>query len=76
MDGLADGSHTLTVYAKDFVGHMGESEAFEFAVGQEAQPETQAASELSFPTTLVTASLGIAAVIGAGFLLYFRKRKS
>jgi hypothetical protein len=77
LNGLSDGSHSLTVYAKDSAGNVGESETFQFTVGQEAQPEPdQTESEGGYLSTLVVASLGIVAVIsiGAGLLFFFRKQ--
>jgi hypothetical protein len=60
---LAYGSHTLTVYADDTVGNMGNSSTINFSI---AEP---------FPETLVATASGVSvAVVGAGLLIYFRKR--
>jgi hypothetical protein len=60
---LAYGSHTLTVYADDTVGNMGNSSIIDFSI---AEP---------FPETLVATASGVTvAVVGAGLLIYFRKR--
>jgi hypothetical protein len=72
LEGLADGSHTLTVFAEDLAGNVGESEAFEFNVGQEAQPEIQVASEQPFPTTIAVLLVTVATV-GSGAFIYLRK---
>jgi parallel beta-helix repeat protein len=61
---LPNGSHNLTVYATDQYGNTGASETVYFSV------------EVPFPTTLVvTASVVAVAVVGAGLLVYFKKRK-
>jgi len=60
---LSSGSHTLTIYANDTVGNMGTSSTIDFNI---AEP---------FPTTLAAAASGVAvAVVGAGLLVYFKKR--
>jgi N-acetylneuraminic acid mutarotase len=64
--GLANGVHNVTVYAKDALGNVGVSETAFFTI---AKPEP-------FPTMLVaTASVVSATLIGAGLILYFKKRK-
>jgi hypothetical protein len=65
LPGLSDGSHSLTVYANNTIGNTGASETIYFSI---AQPE-------SFPTTLVIAVLIASVVVGAGLLVYFKKRK-
>jgi hypothetical protein len=63
---VANGVHSITVYANDSYGNMGASETVTFTV---AKPEP-------FPTALVaTASGASAAVACLGLLLYFKKRK-
>jgi hypothetical protein len=62
LTGLPDGSHNVTVYATDEAGNTGASETIFFKV------ET-------FPTTVVIASVMTVAVISAGLLVYFKKRK-
>jgi hypothetical protein len=64
LAGLSLGLHNVTVYAKDLLENTGNSNTVWFSV---AEP---------FPTTLVVAaSLAIVAVVGAGLLIYFKKRK-
>jgi hypothetical protein len=65
LTGLANGDHNLTIYATDEAGNIGASETVTFTV---AVPEP-------FPTLLVAASVTTVAVIGAGLLFYFKKRK-
>ena len=64
---LANGAHSLTIYANDTVGNMGTSQTLNFTVAK-AKP---------FPTALVTAVSGVVAVIvvSAGLLADFKKRK-
>jgi hypothetical protein len=62
LTGLSDGDHNLTVYATDEAGNVGSSELIYFSV-------------VSFPTTLVVASVITVAVVGVGLLVYFKKRK-
>ncbi len=73
LNGVSDGSHSLTVHAKDDAGNTGESEPFQFTVGQEEQSET----EQTFPTVLVTTASVSVTVAGilTGFLLYFKRYK-
>jgi hypothetical protein len=61
---LPDGEHNLTVYASDSAGNIGVSETIYFSV------------KVPFPTTLVVASIVLVAVIGAGLLVYFKKRNN
>lgn len=66
LTGLPNGDHNVTVYATDEAGNTGASETVFFIVDAPAP----------FPTTLVTAaSIAIVAVVGAGLLVYFRKRR-
>jgi parallel beta-helix repeat protein len=64
LTGLSDGVHTVTVYANDTFGFMGVSETVAFTVA-------------TFPTMLVTVAVAVtaAAVVSAGLLVYFKKRK-
>jgi hypothetical protein len=63
---LSDGAHNVTVYATDEAGNMGASETVTFTV---------AVSE-PFPTVPVAvASVASIAVVIAGLLVYFKKRK-
>ena len=62
--GLSNGLHTLTVYANDTVGNVGTSETISFTV------------DVPFPTALVISASGVSlAVVAAGLLVYFKKRK-
>jgi hypothetical protein len=66
LAGLSNGRHNITVYAMDEAGNTGASETICFSV---EVPE-------SFPTVLVAiVSIGLVAGIGAGLLVYFKKRK-
>ena len=65
LTGLPKGSHNLTVYVTDRSGNIGVSETIYFSVDM---PEP-------FPTTLVVASVITVAVVGAGIMIYFKKRK-
>lgn len=60
---LSNGVHNVTVYAQDAAGNIGASETISFRV------------EAPSPTTLVIASMSSVAAIGAGLLVYFKKRK-
>jgi hypothetical protein len=60
---LSYGSHTLTIYANDTVGNMGTSSTIDFNI---AEP---------FPTTLAATASGVALTfVGAGLLVYLKKR--
>ena len=65
LSGLTDGTHNVTVYAKDAAGNIGASKTVYFSV------------RVLFPATLVAtasaASVAIA-VVGVGIMVYFRKR--
>ena len=64
LTGLSNGSHNVTVSAKDLLGNMGISETVWFNV------------EETFPTALVAvASVVALAVIGVSLLVYFKKRR-
>jgi ABC-type Na+ efflux pump permease subunit len=54
---------TVTVYANNTYGFTGASETVTFTIA-------------TFPTTLVAASIILAAIIGAGLLVYFKKQGS
>ena len=71
LTGLSDGPHSVIVYAEDIVGNTGASETINFTIAEE--PET---IPEPFPTTLVSVVSGASAVaVGAGILVYFKKRK-
>jgi hypothetical protein len=63
LEGLANGLHNVTVYAKDEFGNVGASEAVSFTV------------EVPFPVMLVVAPVASVAVVGAVLVIYFKKRK-
>jgi len=64
LDGLANGLHNVTVYARDELENTGTSETITFTV------------DAPFPTALVAASTASIAIIGVGVLVYFKKRKN
>jgi parallel beta-helix repeat protein len=66
LSGLSDGSHTLTVYAKDMAGNAGTSERVCFSI------DTQQAGP--FPAWIVVAIVATTGV-GAALLAYFAKVK-
>jgi len=63
------GVHNVTVYESDYVGNIGASETIFFTI-VEPQPEPE-----SLPATMVMASMASVVFVGAGLLLYFKKRK-
>jgi N-acetylneuraminic acid mutarotase len=63
LEGLANGVHNVTVYAKDGFGNVGASETVSFTV------------DVPFPVTMVVAPIASVAVVGVGLILYFKKRK-
>ena len=64
LTNLPSGPHNVTVYAKDEFENMGNSETIYFSV------------EVPFPTTLTIVTTVSVAVVGAGLLVYLKKRKS
>jgi hypothetical protein len=73
---LAEGTHSITVFANDTFGNMGTSETINFTImptpTPTPEPEQQA---LSTTTLVITASGVFIAVVGLGSLVYFKKRK-
>jgi len=65
LSGLASGLHNVTVYAKDEFGNVGASETVCFSGAEEPFPVAPVA----------VASVATVAIVGAGFLIYFRKHK-
>jgi hypothetical protein len=61
IEGLSNGLHNVTVYARDDLGNTGVSETIKFNV------------EVPFPTALVAVSVASVAVIGLGLFVYFKK---
>ena len=63
LSGLSNGLHNVTIYAWDTAGNVGASETIAFTV-------------TPFPTVpVVAASMASIAVVIAGLLVYFKKRK-
>jgi len=64
LTGLDNGENDLKIHAKDESGNMGASEAIWFNIAE------------SFPMALVSvASVETVTTVGAGLLVYFKKRK-
>jgi hypothetical protein len=63
LNGLSNGAHNVIVYAQDNAGNIGAFETIYFSISE------------PFPTTLVVATIVSVAVVAAGLLLYFRKRR-
>ena len=71
LTGLVNGVHNVTVYATDSAGNVGASQTIHFTIA----PEQQQTPE-PFPTALVAVASGASiAVVAAGLLVYFKKRK-
>ena len=68
LTGLSNGEHNITVYARDETGNTGASETIIFNVAKPEPPEP-------FPTTMLIAPSASVAIVGAGLLVYFKKRK-
>ena len=66
LTNLTCAEHNITVYAADEAGNTGASETVIFTVEEPPEP---------FPTMIVIAPVGSIAFVGAGLLLYFKKRK-
>ena len=69
LTGLSDGSHNLTVYAKDTAGNTGSSKTIYFSIAQKKEPEQSP----PFPTTWIVTATVIIAMVGAALLVYFNK---
>jgi parallel beta-helix repeat protein len=65
LAGLSAGLHNVTVYAKDEFGNIGASETVVFTVAEEPFPVAPVAA----------ASVATIAVVGAGLVVYFKKRR-
>jgi N-acetylneuraminic acid mutarotase len=63
LDGVPNGLHNVTVYAKDTLGNVGVSETVSFNV------------KVPFPIALVVAPVASVIVVGTALLFYFKKRK-
>ena len=66
LTGLSNGTHTLTVNVITERGSASQTVHFTVSIETQLQPE-------SFPTTLVTASIVVVAVISVGLFVYFKK---
>jgi hypothetical protein len=66
LTGLSGGEHNVTVYARDEAGNVGASETVVFIVTE---------PEFSPVLWVVAVSLAVAAVVAAGILVYWKKRK-
>ena len=73
LTGLSNGAHNVTVYAKDNARNLGASETVTFTVAQ-TSPTNQLISAGTVAS--VTAIVASAAAVTAGFIFYFKKRKS
>ena len=70
LSGLADGVHSITVYAQDTDGLTGTSETIYFTIAEGAEtPQSE-----SFPITWIAAIIVVVAIVGVA-LLYFLKIK-
>jgi parallel beta-helix repeat protein len=69
LAGLSSLSHEVAVYARDAAGNTGNSETVYFSV------ESGLQWPVLSPATFAIAFIAIIAVIGAGLLVYLRKRK-
>ena len=64
---IANGEHSLTIYANDTLGNMGSSKTIYF--------EIESTTEM-FPTTWILIGVVAAAIVsGVGLLVYFKKHK-
>jgi hypothetical protein len=66
LTGLSNGTHTLTVNVITERGSASKTVQFTVSLETQLQPEP-------FPTTLVTASIVVVAVISVGLFVYFKK---
>ena len=73
LTGLPIGSHNVTMYARDLAGNTEVSETVNFTVAAEPEPQPEAEP---FPTVFVAAtSVAAVVLVGAGSLIYLKKRK-
>ncbi len=76
LTGLAEGPHTLTLYANDTAGNTGTSTPLHFTVTQQTQPQqADVASQHSMPilTVLIIASIVSVTIAAPSLFVYFRK---
>ena len=64
ITGLSVGIHNITMFAKDANENVGASETITFTI-----------ASLPFSTAPVVVSVAIVVIVGAGLLVYFKKRK-
>ena len=68
---LTSGLHNITVYANDTFGNTGASQTVTFSI-----TSASLAKQEPFPTAIVAAVSGVSiAIVVAGLLVYFKKRK-
>jgi N-acetylneuraminic acid mutarotase len=70
--GLANGSHNITVYAKDEFENTGASETVTFTIAKETEAFP---IRLAVVTAIVVAALVLVAAVGVGLSAYLKKRK-
>ena len=68
LTGLSYGVHNVTAYAWDEAGNAAASETVYFTITEPEPPEP-------FPTTMTIAPIASFAAIGAGVVVYFKKRE-
>ena len=73
LEDLADGSHSIIVYANDTVGNTGASQTVYFTVAKESEPKPETEPFPTVPVAVVASVTIVAAA--AGLLLYQRKRR-
>jgi hypothetical protein len=73
LEDLADGSHSIIVYANDAVGNTGASQTAYFTVAKETEPKPETEPFPTVPVAVVASVTIVAAA--AGLLLYQRKRR-
>jgi len=74
LEDLADGSHSIIVYANDTVGNTGASQTVYFTVAKESEPKPETEPFPTVPVAVV-ASVTIVAAAAASLLIYSRKRQ-
>jgi len=74
LSGLADGVHSITVYAQDTDGQTGTSETIYFTIAEGAETPTEIQQSEAFPITWIAAAIAVVVVVGV-VLLYFLKIK-
>jgi len=72
LAGLANGSHNITVYAKDEFENTGASETVTFTIAKETEAFP---IRLAVVTAIVVAALVLLAAVGVGLSAYLKKRK-